>query len=210
MRKLRVMNPPTTLVIHEKTIQQVLNEIGKSYAPLSPECQQELITIAEPLKFSKGEIVVREGQFSKKAYLIVKGCGRAYYLKDGKDISDWFSFENEFMAPIVSFFSEAPSPHYVEFVEDSTVLEFSKDMLDVLCDKHHDFERFISKVVTETMLGLCERLYTIQFNKAEERYKHLISIRPGVTNRVPLTHIASYLGITLETLSRIRSPKNGI
>jgi len=89
-------------------------------------------------------------------------------------------------------------------------LEFSKDTVDKLSQKHHDFERLISKIVTETMLGLCERLYTIQFNKAEERYKHLLSIYPFITNRIPLTHIASYLGITLETLSRIRNPKKRI
>lgn len=191
-------------------IEQILNEIGEIYSPLSNECQQEFITNSKVRTFKKGEIVVREGQFSKKAYLIIKGCSRAYYLKDGRDISDWFTFEYQFMAPIVSFFSEKPSPHYVEFVEDSTVLEISKDIIDQLTNKHHDFERLISKVVTETMLGLCERLYTIQFNKASERYKHLLGIYPNITNRIPLTHIASYLGITLETLSRIRNPKNRI
>ncbi|MFZ6666051.1 Crp/Fnr family transcriptional regulator [Peijinzhouia sedimentorum] len=188
-------------------IENILNAIGETYAPLSEECRQELISYSKLNTFKKGEIVAKEGQFSKKAYLIVEGCARAYYIKDGKDISDWFTFENQFMAPIVSFFSEKPSPHYVEFVEDSTVLEFSKEIMDTLTDKHHDFERFISRVVTETMLGLCERLYTVQFNKAEERYKHLLSIYPQITNRIPLTHIASYLGITLETLSRIRNPK---
>jgi len=188
-------------------IENILNAIGETYAPLSEECRQELISYSKLNTFKKGEIVAKEGQFSKKAYLIVEGCARAYYIKDGKDISDWFTFENQFMAPIVSFFSEKPSPHYVEFVEDSTVLEFSKEIMDTLTDKHHDFERFISRVVTETMLGLCERLYTVQFNKAEERYRHLLSIYPQITNRIPLTHIASYLGITLETLSRIRNPK---
>ena len=191
-------------------IEQILNEIGEIYSPLSNECQHEFITNSKVRIFKKGEIVVREGQFSKKAYLIIKGCSRAYYLKDGRDISDWFTFEYQFMAPIVSFFSEKPSPHYVEFVEDSTVLEISKDIIDQLTNKHHDFERLISKVVTETMLGLCERLYTIQFNKASERYKHLLGIYPNITNRIPLTHIASYLGITLETLSRIRNPNNRI
>ena len=151
--------------------------------------------------------MVREGQYGKKAYLIVQGCARAYYLKDGKDISDWFTFENEIMAAVVSFFSEVPSPHYVEFVEDSTVIEFSKSTVDRLSREYHDFERFISKVVTETMLGLCERLHTIQFCKADERFNQLLTIYPDITNRVPLTHIASYLGITLETLSRVRNTK---
>lgn len=191
-------------------IEKILNEIGEIYSPISNECQQEFIANSKISTFKKGEIVVREGQFSKKGFLIVQGCSRAYYLKDGKDISDWFTFENQIMASIVSFFSKEPSPHYVEFIEDSTVIEFTKDTVDILSNKYHDFERFINKVVTKTMLGLCERLYTIQFNKAEVRYKHLLTIYPDITNRIPLTHIASYLGITLETLSRIRNPKNRI
>ncbi|WP_375579158.1 Crp/Fnr family transcriptional regulator [Marivirga tractuosa] len=191
-------------------IEKILNKIGEIYSPISNECQQEFIANSKISMFKKGEIVVREGQFSKKGYLIMQGSSRAYYLKDGKDISDWFAFENQIMASIVSFFSKEPSPHYVEFIEDSTVIEFTKDTVDMLTNKYHDFERFITKVVTETMLGLCERLYTIQFNRAEERYKHLLTIYPDITNRIPLTHIASYLGITLETLSRIRSPKNRI
>lgn len=187
-----------------------LDQIGEMYSPLSIESQQVFMANSKINTFKKGEIVIREGQFSKKAYLIIEGCARAYYLKDGKDISEWFTFENQFMVSIVSFFTKEPSPHYVEFVEDSIVFEFSKDTVDNLCNKHHEFERFIREVVTETMLGLCERLYTIQFNKAEERYKHLLSIHPDITKRIQLTHIASYLGITLETLSRIRNPKNRI
>ncbi|WP_272151446.1 Crp/Fnr family transcriptional regulator [Tenacibaculum aiptasiae] len=190
--------------------EEILNEIGKTYTPLSIECQQEFLAKSKISTFKRGDIIIREGQFSKKAYLILEGCSRAYYLKDGKDISDWFAFEKQFMASIVSFFSNEPSPHYVEFVENSIVLEFTKDIVDILSEKHHDFERFISKVVTETMLGLCERLYTIQFNKAEERYNHLTSIHPDIINRIPLTHIASYLGMTLETLSRARHSKNRI
>ncbi|UTW64686.1 Crp/Fnr family transcriptional regulator [bacterium SCSIO 12741] len=188
-------------------LEQILANVQESYAPLSEECQREFLDRSKLNFLKKGEIVVREGQYAKKAYLIIEGCARAFYLKEGKDISDWFTFENQFMAPIVSFFGDVPSPHYVEFVEDSMVLEFSKDTVDSLSEKHHDFERIISKVVTETMLGLCERLNTIQFAKAEERFDRLLTIYPNITQRIPLTHIASYLGITLETLSRIRSSR---
>lgn len=196
--------------IWKMDIEKKLKEISYSYAPLPMQCIQEFISSSEIRTFNGGEVVVREGQYSKKAYLIFEGCARAYYLKDGKDITDWFTFENQFMASIISFFSNEPSPHYVEFVEDSTVLQFSKETVDRLSGKYHDFERFISKIVTETMLGLCERLHTIQFAKAGERYQHLLTIHPQITNRIPLTHIASYLGITLETLSRIRNPKHRI
>lgn len=192
------------------SIEKVQDVLDGIYTPLSIECKQELIERSTFRTFHKGEIVVREGQYSKKAYLIMEGCARAFYLKNGKDISDWFTFENQFMASIVSFFSNQSSPHNVEFVEESSVMEFSKDLVDELSEKYHEFERFISQIVTETMLGLCERLHTIQFARAEERYDHLLGIYPEITNRIPLTHIASYLGITLETLSRIRNPKNRI
>ena len=190
--------------------EKILNRVGEIYAPLSIECQQELIADFTILTLKKGEVVVHEGQFSDKAYLIIQGCARAYYLKDGKDISDWFAFENEFMSSIVSFFCNEPSPHYIEFIEDSVVFEISRETIDKLSNKHHDFERFISKVVTKTMLGLRERISSILFNKADERYRQIIKIRPDITHRIPLTHIASYLGITLETLSRIRNPKKRI
>ena len=140
-------------------IKIILDNISERYTPLSDECQAELITSSKIRTFKKGELVVREGQYAKSAYLIAQGCARAYYLQDGRDISDWFAFENEVMASIVSFFSEKPSLHFVEFVEDSKAIEFSKETIDQLSIKNHDFERFISKVVTETMLGLAERLH---------------------------------------------------
>ncbi len=190
--------------------QEIISDIAALYSPLSTACQEAFTASARLREFKKGTVVVREGQFSKEAYFVIQGCARAYYLKDGKDISDWFTFENQFMAAIVSFFSSDPSPHYVAFVEDAVVLEFSKDTVATLSEQFHDFERLISKVVTETMLGLCERLHMIQFAKADERFQHLTTMYPDITQRIPLTHIASYLGITLETLSRIRNPKTRI
>ena len=189
------------------TDREVLNKIEQDYTPLSTACKKDLSDHLAYSVIKKGEIVVNEGQFSDKAYFIVEGCSRAFYLKDGKDISDWFAFENEFMASIVSFFQNEPSPHYIEFIEDSLVVEFSKSAIEKLSNKHHDFEKLISKVVTKTMLGLRARLSSILFNNAEEKYNQMLLIRPDITNRIPLTHIASYLGITLETLSRIRKPQ---
>lgn len=191
-------------------LEKILSTLNENYSPLSNECQQELIASFNILELNKGDIIVSEGQFADKAYLIIKGCARAYYLKDGKDISDWFTFENEFICSIISFFGNTPSPHYIELVEDSIIIEIPRHTIDNLSSKHLDFLKFVNIVITETMLGLQERLTSILFNKAEDRYKQFISIHPNITNRIPLTHIASYLGITLETLSRIRNPKKRI
>lgn len=189
------------------TVEEIIQKTESLFTSLPPECQQDFMEYSNIRKLEKGEVVVREGQYSKKAYFILQGCSRSYYMKDGKDVSDWFAFEGEFVSPIVSFFSDKPNPHYIEFLEDSLVIEFNKETMDVLSKKYRNFEQIITSTVTETMLNLCERLYYTQFTKAEERYEHLLSIHPDITNRISLTHIASYLGITLETLSRIRSAK---
>ncbi len=192
------------------TKQEIVHNISKTYSELSLECQQELPKYATILSLKKGTTLVRAGQYSDKTYYIIKGGARAYYLKDGKDISDWFAFENEFISSIVSFFSDKPSPHYIELLEDSILIELSKNSIEKLSDKYHDFERLIRVIVTKTMLSQQEKIAAIQFYNAEQKYENLLVIRPDMTQRVPLTHIASYLGITLETLSRIRKPKNRI
>ncbi len=190
------------------TIEEIIQKTEGLFTSLPPQCQQDFIAHSTIRNLEKEEVVVKAGQYSKKGYFILQGCSRSYYMKDGKDISDWFAFEGEFVSPIVSFFSDQPNPHYIEFLEDSLVIEFKKETIDMLSEKYRNFQQIVTSVVTETMLSLNERLYHIQFTKAEKRYKYLLSTYPDITNRVSLTHIASYLGITLETLSRIRSIKN--
>ncbi len=184
-----------------------IKTISNKYSPLTYECKQELIDLVKILRLKKATILVREGTYSDKTYYIIEGCARAYYLKDGKDISDWFACENEFISSIVSFFTNKPSPHFIELLEDSVLIEFSREQIEMLSDKYHDFEHLIRVVVTKTMLSQQKRIASSQFQSAEQKYENILATHPNITNRIPLTHIASYLGITLETLSRIRNPK---
>jgi CRP-like cAMP-binding protein len=187
--------------------EDILNSITKEYSTLSESSQTEILAAAKIIYAEKGTTLVREETYSEKTFYIAKGCARAYYLKDGKDISDWFAFENEFISSIVSFFSGLPSPHSVEVLEDSILFELTRDRINALSDKHRDFERLTKIVVIKTMLRHQERIASIQFQKANQRYTSLIRMYPNITQRVSLTHIASYLGITLETLSRLRRVK---
>jgi len=191
-------------------INSIVRLIGELYSPLSDACISDLASVSKVLSFDKPTILVKEGQFANKTYFIVKGCARAFYLKDGKDVTDWLAFENDFISAINSFFLNIPSPHYIEVLEASELLEFSREDSLILSDKYHDFEKLASKVITRTLLQLQQRVVSIQFETAQQRYENLLNIRPDITQRVPLTHIASFLGITLETLSRIRNPKNRI
>jgi CRP-like cAMP-binding protein len=88
-------------------------------------------------------------------------------------------------------------------------LEISKSDFERLTNTYHDFERLARVVVTKTMLQLQQRIVAVQFETALQKYENLIALRPDITQRVALSHIASYLGITIETLSRIRKPKSG-
>ncbi len=191
-------------------IEQIIENIDFHYIKLSNECKNEIKNISNILTLDKEAIIVREGQLADKTYFICEGAVRAFYLKDGKDITDWFAFENDFISSIDSFFLNIPSPCYIEVLEPSILLEISRDKISMLSDKYLEFDRLGKLVVTKTMLQLHQRILSIQFEIAQQKYDNLLKIRPDITNRVPLTHIASYLGITLETLSRIRNPKNRI
>jgi CRP-like cAMP-binding protein len=190
--------------------EQIIDSISAQYSPLTAHCKTDFNNLSKVWTFDKSTMLVREGQYADKIYFIVQGCARAFYLKDGKDITDWFAFENDFVCAINSFFLFIQSPHYIEVLEQTTLLEISRDNMTKLCDKYPDFDRLGRIITTKTMLQLQQRIVSIQFETAFQKYENLLNIRPDITQRMPLTHIASYLGITLETLSRIRNPKNRI
>lgn len=188
-------------------IDQILKRITEQYCPLSAETLDDVKKYGKVRQIKKGELLVREGQFSDELYYVAEGGVRAYYLADGKTITDWFAFEDDFISSIVSFFLKVPSQHQIEILEDSTLLVFKLDDVELLCEKHHDFERLGRLSVTKTMLQLQQRIVSIQFKSSKERYASLLEQYPKIEQRSPLGDIASYLGITQETLSRIRNPK---
>lgn len=189
------------------TKEEIVESIGQNYSSLTSESKKDFINNSKLITLDKPSKIVTEGQYFDKAYYIVKGCARAYYLQDGRDITDWFAFENTFICSINSFFLDIPSQHYIEILEPAVLLEVSRKDIEALSDKHHEIERLFRIITTCTMLQLQERVVSLQFKTAEQKYNSTLSIYPDITQRVPLKHIASYIGITLETLSRIRSPK---
>lgn len=188
------------------TIEQAIEQISGNYAPLSAELKTEMAGLCTLRMVEKGTELAREGQFADTTYYILKGSARAYYLKNGKAITDWFAFENSFISVIDSFFRGLPSANYLEALEPGIFLEFTKPHADLLTEKYRDFDFLGKKAVTITMLELQQRVLSLQFESAQQKYDNLLRLRPDITQRVSLTHIASYLGITLETLSRIRNP----
>ncbi|MBY0245683.1 MAG: Crp/Fnr family transcriptional regulator [Sphingobacteriaceae bacterium] len=191
-------------------IEHAIEIISENYSPLTADCKSDLKNSCKLLSLDKSTLIVKEGQFADKMYFIVSGCVRAFYNKDGKDITDWFAFEGDFISSINSFNQGVASKHAIELLEPTLFLEITRETIFTLADKHHCFERLGRIAVTKTMLQLQERIVSIQFETAQQKYESLINVRPDILQRVPLTYIASHLGITLETLSRIRNPKKRI
>ncbi len=186
-------------------VDKALLEIVNNYAVLSEEALVDFKEKTKLIFLKRGDQLVKEGNYSNTLYYIVSGSAKAFYTKEGKEITDWFAFEADFICAINSYFSLVPSPHAIAIMEDSVLLAFQREDLGWLSKKHHDFEHLMLIAVTRIMLKLQKRIVSLQFAAASDRYKDLIQHYPKIELRVPLGAIASFLGITQETLSRIRA-----
>jgi len=175
------------------------------FIPFSDEELNDILSHFEKECVQKNDVLIVGGQICKKLYFVEQGIGRSYYLKqDGKDITQWFFGDGKFMTSADSFFQHTPSIYYLEILEDSVLHSISKEKLDILLGKYHKVEKLIRLVFLEILTQVFHKLNAIQFHTAKERYDYMLAELPDISYRIPLGHIASYLGITQETLSRIR------
>lgn len=151
----------------------------------------------------KSAILVNENSYTDFAYFIITGAVRAYYLKDGIEINTWFAFENEMVASFNNY-QNKPSKVTLELVENCKLIAINLRTLKPVLNSNVQISNFVRAIVEEYTDFLEERLNATQFMSSLERYAYLLENEPEVIQRIPLTYIASYLGISRETLSRIR------
>jgi len=153
----------------------------------------------------KGTILAHPDSHSQKIHFIETGLIRLYYNKEGKDITHLFFDENKFAACAETVYFNKPSPYGKEVLIDSMLRTIHLNDLNLLLNKIETFKDLSFIIALEVINQLSERLSSIQFQSAEQRYKYIIDNHPNILLRVPLGHIASYLGITQQTLSVIRA-----
>lgn len=175
------------------------------YAKLTEPSKQELASRLKELTLPKGHILVKPDTVCNFLYFIENGLTRTYYWKDDKEITDWISDEHSFSCSIISFITRQPDRRGIELLENSVLYSLHYNDLDELCSKHHDIETFTRKIVSFGLIQLQQKLDDLHFTTAVERYRTLMRISPSLIQRVPLGMIASYLGMTQETLSRVRA-----
>ncbi|HLF52920.1 Crp/Fnr family transcriptional regulator [Flavobacterium sp.] len=175
------------------------------FETISARATQAIAEIATVLKIKRNQDLQSIGHTCKTIYFINKGIARIYYYHNGVDITESFIFENNIIARVESLFTGKPSRKAIQVLEDSEIVAIDATQLFDLYDTYPETERLFRKIFEAGYVDTVNRMEAIQFHTAEERYTLLIKEQPTLLQRVPLKHIASYLGITQVTLSRIRA-----
>lgn len=147
--------------------------------------------------------ILREGQRADQLYFVKNGLVRLYYLRDGKEITDWFGTPGTYLTSIPGFYGHASGEHYIQALEDSVIHAIPRSTIEKECADDTQMAVAYRDIIIQHLLRLQERITALQFYTAKERYELLLKKNPLVIQRAPRTHIASYLGISLETLSRV-------
>lgn len=168
---------------------------------------QYILDSAEYIKKSKGTKLIKIGEKHNSFYLIVKGSIKTYYLKDSKQVCTWFAFENDIVATLSNVVEGNPSSETIELLEDSEFIQFETKSIRQLAKTNLSASHFMTELIADHAIFLEERLNLLQFMSSKERYDALIRRVPEVSQKVSLTDIASFLGVSRETVSRIRAKK---
>jgi CRP-like cAMP-binding protein len=176
----------------------------KKFSPLSKEAEKAIDDISQIVTIKKNKDLQPIGHTCKTIYFINKGVARIYYFKDGIDITESFSFENNIIARVESLFTGKPSRKAIQVLEDAEIVAINATQLFKLYDSFPEIERLFRKIFEAAYVETVNRIEGMQFHPAEERYNALLTEAPNVLMRVPLKYVASYLGITQVSLSRIR------
>lgn len=141
--------------------------------------------------------------------LISQGCFRNYYLSDGKEINTNFAFENGFVTDYDSFLQGKPSRYFIQALEDAEIVTFNLSALQNAYNQSQNWERFGRMIAEQSYRLTTQRVESFLFLDGEQRYLDLLKNQPHIFDRIPLYHIASYLGLERESLIHLRKKVAG-
>jgi CRP-like cAMP-binding protein len=197
------MHKDQTADNHSSPMKGLLASFGEM-AHLSKEGEEALMQILQKKVVRKKEILLTEGRVSNEIFFVEKGVARAYYYKGNREVTFWIASENEFIGSLASFFSRTPSTKYIETLEECTLWVFDHDKLETLYATSKELER-MGRLFTSYGICVLEKKFD-DFHSLTgiEKYNLLLARYPKILQSVSLGIIASYLGVSQETLSRIR------
>ncbi len=192
----------TNIQNEEADLLETLGFLVPLPAPMQQRVNKEAIT----QNFNRKHLLLKPGETARRLYFIRSGFLRTYFIDDqGKECTTWFLGKGEMMIPAYSFFTQKPSYEYIEVLQDCKLQSLSWNELNAY---YADFPQgnLLGRIVTQKYYILSEeRSVLLHTHNPELRYNRLLERHPNIEQQTTLTNVASYLGISRETLSRIRS-----
>jgi len=180
--------------------------IESYFKNIDKEIRDNIISYSSFVEFNKGTELISEGKRHHYFYLLIKGGVKSYYVKESKEVCTWFAFENEIIGT-TSTLQGLPSNESIQLLEDSRLIRFNTQKMNELTQTNLKMCQLLNSLWAEHSLFLEARLRLLQFTNSQERLEALIKYNSEILQRVSLTDIASFLGVSRETLSRIRAKK---
>ena len=187
------------------TTRDVARELARKYSTMTHDELDILESVLIPRKYAKGEMVLSEGEICTSIIYIDKGLLRQFYLKNGKEVTEYLAVEGSIMMSIESLVKEVPSVQQIEAIEPTIVYELPKKRLEEVALHNVNIQILYRKILEESLIVSQVHADLVRFESAENRYRRMCKISPQIALRAPLLFIASYLQMTPETLSRVRS-----
>ncbi len=178
--------------------------LSRAEPRLSPAIRAQLKPLLRVCRHPARTLLLREGQHSKQVYVILQGASRSFYVHKGVEVHTWFAFENELIGSLHNF-DRRPARASIQLLEDSLLVAIDISGLQDLMRKELTVAQFVHEALLEYALFMEDKMRALHMKTAKERYEALLAQEPEIVRRVPLTYIASYLGISRETLSRLRA-----
>ena len=180
-----------------------LKKFISKYVTLSDVEMEDITDKFKGKVVKKNDYLLREGDTCKDLVFVEKGCLRLYYLKDDIEVSVWFAFQQSSAIEIYSFISGKPSNYFLQAIEDSEVLYLSKTELNKLYRYQPKMQEMMRNFWEDVALNLINRFTSLQTDSAEKRYLDLLG-KPAYLETIPQKYLASFIGVTPTSLSRIR------
>lgn len=187
------------------TKRDVARELARKYSTMTHDELDTLESILVPMKFNKGQMILQEGEVCRYFYYIDRGLLRQFYQKHGKEVTEHIGEDHTIVMCIESLFREEPTHLEVEALEASVVYAIPKVDLERVALHNVNIQIMYRKILEESLILSQVHADLVRFETAHDRYKKMCKLMPQVVLRAPLVYIASYLQMTPETLSRVRS-----
>jgi len=187
-------------------MQKPLYSYIKNKISVTEDEMATILSYFKPLRTRKNDILLSNGENSQRTFFVIKGCLRIFFINDdGQDSTRYFAFENQFATALVSFITTGPSDEFIQAVEDSEVYYITHKNFHHLLDIIPQWEKFYHQYLEIAYVTNTKRLMSFLIQDALEKYRQLLAENPMIVRRLSNKMVASYLNISQETLSRLKS-----